>query len=94
MGVFDSRLRHRVSAPPHYLNGIFAIMFPGKSEIFCKVSMGSQGQRTPVAPGPNPQWQASMQFLVKDLQEDSLCITVFERGQFKPDGKVLVDIDL
>ncbi|KAK3925091.1 Intersectin-1 [Frankliniella fusca] len=51
----------------------------GKCEAFCKVTMGSQEHRTGVACGPSPQWNASMQFLVKDLQEDRLCITVFDR---------------
>ncbi|XP_034243922.1 intersectin-1 isoform X2 [Thrips palmi] len=57
----------------------------GKCEAFCKVTMGSQEHRTAVANGPAPQWNASMQFLVKDLQEDRLCITVFDRGHFTPD---------
>ncbi|KAG8238926.1 hypothetical protein J437_LFUL000763 [Ladona fulva] len=47
--------------------------------------MGSQEQRTPVVSGTtNPKWNATMQFLVKDLEEDVLCITVFDRGHFVP----------
>lgn len=64
-------------------------LFTGKCEAFCKVTMGSQEHRTNVANGPAPQWNASMQFLVKDLQEDRLCITVFDRGHFAPDGRCL-----
>ncbi|XP_046999743.1 intersectin-1 [Schistocerca americana] len=57
----------------------------GKCEAFCEVSMGSQEHRTPVvASTTNPRWNASMQFLVKDLKEDVLCITVFDRGHFCP----------
>ncbi|XP_059468305.1 intersectin-2 isoform X3 [Neocloeon triangulifer] len=56
----------------------------GKCEIFSEVSMGSQEKRTPLANGPNPRWNASMQFLVKDLNEDTLCFTVFSKGHFAP----------
>ena len=36
------------------------------------------------SPGCNPHWNASMQFLVKDLQQDILCLTVFDRDFFSP----------
>jgi len=32
----------------------------------------------------NPKWNASMQFNVKDLHEDVLCITVYDRDLFSP----------
>lgn len=32
-----------------------------------------------------PLWDASMQFQVKDLHEDTLCITVFDKGFYSPD---------
>lgn len=55
--------------------------------------MGSQEERTPVVPGTNcPMWDTSMQFLVKDLHEDTLCITVFDKGYYTPDGKKIIII--
>ncbi|KAG8330246.1 Intersectin 1 (SH3 domain protein) [Homalodisca vitripennis] len=60
----------------------------GKREVFCEVSMGSQEHRTPPANATmqlDPRWNATMQFLVKDLNEDVLCITVLDRGHFTPD---------
>ncbi|CAK9797482.1 ITSN1 [Anthophora plagiata] len=59
---------------------------PGKCNTFCKVSMGSQEERTGVVSGSGcPLWDASMQFQVKDLLEDTLCITVFDKGYYSPD---------
>lgn len=50
--------------------------------------MGSQKNRTPtVMTTANPRWNASMQFLVKDLEDDVLCITVFALGRFCPNGE-------
>ncbi|XP_050466671.1 intersectin-1 isoform X3 [Cataglyphis hispanica] len=58
----------------------------GKCNTFCKVSMGSQEERTGVVSGSDcPWWDASMQFQVKDLLEDTLCITVFDKGYYSPD---------
>ncbi|XP_072755931.1 intersectin-1 [Anoplolepis gracilipes] len=58
----------------------------GKFNTFCKVSMGSQEERTGVVSGNDcPWWDASMQFQVKDLLEDTLCITVFDKGYYSPD---------
>ncbi|XP_071567656.1 intersectin-1 isoform X11 [Temnothorax nylanderi] len=58
----------------------------GKCNAFCKVSMGSQEERTGVVSGSDcPLWDASMQFQVKDLLEDTLCITVFDKGYYSPD---------
>ncbi|XP_011350007.2 intersectin-2 isoform X6 [Ooceraea biroi] len=58
----------------------------GKCNTFCKVSMGSQEERTGVVSGSDcPLWDASMQFQVKDLLEDTLCITVFDKGYYSPD---------
>lgn len=64
-------------------------MLLGKRGIFCEVSMGSQEHRTPLATmNPSePKWNASMQFLIKDLGEDVLCITVLDKGHYSPDGK-------
>ncbi|XP_014616737.1 PREDICTED: intersectin-1 isoform X1 [Polistes canadensis] len=58
----------------------------GKCNTFCKVSMGSQEERTSVVSETDcPLWDTSMQFLVKDLHEDTLCITVFDKGYYSPD---------
>ncbi|XP_028046441.1 intersectin-1 isoform X3 [Monomorium pharaonis] len=63
-----------------------AISIKGKCNAFCKVSMGSQEERTGVVSGSDcPLWDASMQFQVKDLFEDTLCITVFDKGYYSPD---------
>ncbi|XP_018307456.1 intersectin-1 isoform X3 [Mycetomoellerius zeteki] len=63
-----------------------AIGIKGKCNAFCKVSMGSQEERTGVVSGSDcPLWDASMQFQVKDLFEDTLCITVFDKGYYSPD---------
>ncbi|XP_025989410.2 intersectin-1 isoform X4 [Solenopsis invicta] len=63
-----------------------AIGMKGKCNTFCKVSMGSQEERTGVVSGSDcPLWDASMQFQVKDLLEDTLCITVFDKGYYSPD---------
>jgi intersectin len=59
----------------------------GKSDPYCEVSIGSQEHRTKVMPSTvNPKWNASMQFLVKDLNQDVLCITVLDRDYFSPNG--------
>ncbi|XP_075217000.1 dynamin associated protein 160 isoform X2 [Lycorma delicatula] len=59
----------------------------GKRGVFCEVSMGSQEHRTPLATAnpSEPKWNASMQFLVKDLGEDVLCINVLDKGHYSPD---------
>ncbi|XP_011861112.1 PREDICTED: intersectin-1 isoform X2 [Vollenhovia emeryi] len=63
-----------------------AIGRKGKCNAFCKVSMGSQEERTGVVYGSDcPLWDASMQFQVKDLLEDTLCITVLDKGYYSPD---------
>ncbi|XP_026300046.1 intersectin-1 isoform X8 [Apis mellifera] len=62
------------------------ILKKGKCNTFCKVSMGSQEQRTGIVSGTDcPLWDTSMQFQVKDLYEDTLCITVFDKGYYSPD---------
>ncbi|CAM1291647.1 ITSN1 (predicted) [Pycnogonum litorale] len=57
----------------------------GRSDPYCELSMGSQEHKTKVVPGTlNPKWNASMQFLIKDLKRDVLCITVYDRDLFSP----------
>ncbi|CDQ59650.1 intersectin-2-like [Salvelinus sp. IW2-2015] len=33
----------------------------------------------------NPKWNFNCQFNIRDLYQDVLCITIFERDQFSPD---------
>ncbi|XP_014247399.1 intersectin-1 isoform X2 [Cimex lectularius] len=57
-------------------------------EVFCELSMGCQEHKTPavsMASITEAIWNTSMQFLVKDLREDVLCLTVKEKGNFSPD---------
>ena len=56
-------------------------------QSFCEVSLGSQVHRTAIVNSTNPKWDSSMQFHIKSLAEDVLCITVYEKGFFKPNGK-------
>ena len=67
---------------------IFAFLLPGKSDPYCEVSMGTQEHKTKVISGTlNPKWNDSMQFVIRDVQQDVLCITVFDRDLFSPNGK-------
>ncbi|XP_069137912.1 intersectin-1-like isoform X1 [Argopecten irradians] len=57
----------------------------GKSDPFCEVSMGVQEHKTKVINSTlNPKWNQSMQFTIRDVQQDVLCITVFDRDLFSP----------
>ncbi|KAK2154784.1 hypothetical protein LSH36_257g02045 [Paralvinella palmiformis] len=57
----------------------------GKSDPYCEVNMGVQEHRTKVITGTlNPKWNHSMQFTIKNLDEDVLCITVYDRDLFSP----------
>ncbi|KAK7165894.1 hypothetical protein R3I93_005850 [Phoxinus phoxinus] len=58
----------------------------GKSNPYCEVTMGSQCHVTKTLQDTlNPKWNSNCQFFIKDLEQDVLCITVFERDQFSPD---------
>uniref|UniRef100_H3AP45 Intersectin 1 (SH3 domain protein) n=1 Tax=Latimeria chalumnae TaxID=7897 RepID=H3AP45_LATCH len=58
----------------------------GKSNPYCEVTMGSQCHLTKTIQDTlNPKWNSNCQFFIKDLEQDVLCITVFERDQFSPD---------
>ncbi|XP_060769787.1 intersectin-2a [Neoarius graeffei] len=58
----------------------------GKSNPYCELSMGAQCYTSrPQNDTINPKWNFSCQFFIKDLYQDVLCITVFERDQFSPD---------
>ncbi|XP_031554337.1 intersectin-1-like isoform X2 [Actinia tenebrosa] len=57
----------------------------GLSDPYCEVSMGSQEHRTKVCPQTlNPKWNSTMSFVIKDMEQDVLCITVFDRDLFSP----------
>ncbi|XP_047458164.1 intersectin-1 isoform X8 [Mugil cephalus] len=61
-------------------------VFPGKSNPYCEVTMGSQCHITKTLQDTlNPKWNSNCQFFIKDLEQDVLCVTVFERDQFSPD---------
>ncbi|XP_030638806.1 intersectin-2a [Chanos chanos] len=58
----------------------------GKSNPYCELTMGAQCYTSrPLSDTVNPKWNFSCQFFIKDLYQDVLCITIFERDQFSPD---------
>jgi len=62
----------------------------GKSDAYCEITMGAQEHKTKVIPNTlNPKWNASMQFTIRDLHEDVLCITVYDRDLFTPNGQYM-----
>ena len=49
--------------------------------------MGAQESKTKIVNNTlNPKWNSSMQFTIKDPKEDVLCITVYDRDLFTPNG--------
>uniref|UniRef100_A0A4W4HLC7 Intersectin 1 (SH3 domain protein) n=1 Tax=Electrophorus electricus TaxID=8005 RepID=A0A4W4HLC7_ELEEL len=58
----------------------------GKSNPYCEVTMGAQCHITKTLQDTlNPKWNSNCQFFIRDLEQDVLCVTVFERDQFSPD---------
>ncbi|XP_068433588.1 intersectin-2a isoform X4 [Clinocottus analis] len=58
----------------------------GKSNPYCELTMGAQCYSSrPIGDTLNPKWNFNCQFFIKDLYQDILCITVFEKDQFSPD---------
>ncbi|KAM6221818.1 intersectin-2 [Rhynchocyon petersi] len=58
----------------------------GKSNPYCEVSMGPQSYTTRTLQDTlNPKWNFNCQFFIKDLYQDVLCLTMFDRDQFSPD---------
>ncbi|KAG8580072.1 hypothetical protein GDO81_007120 [Engystomops pustulosus] len=58
----------------------------GKSNPYCEVTLGSQCYTSrAISDTLNPKWGFNCQFFLKDLYQDVLCITVFDRDQFSPD---------
>ena len=54
--------------------------------------MGSQEHKTKVISNNlNPKWNASMQFSIQNVDTDTLCITVFDRDLFSPNGKSVIE---
>ncbi|XP_061756713.1 intersectin-2-like isoform X6 [Nerophis ophidion] len=58
----------------------------GKSNPYCELTMGAQCYTSRALSNTlNPKWNFNCQFFIKDLYQDVLCITVFEKDQFSPD---------
>ncbi|XP_062292716.1 intersectin-2-like [Scomber scombrus] len=58
----------------------------GKSNPYCELTMGAQCYTSrSISDNLNPKWNFNCQFFIKDLYQDVLCITVFEKDQFSPD---------
>ncbi|XP_019727041.1 intersectin-2a isoform X1 [Hippocampus comes] len=58
----------------------------GKSNPYCELTMGAQCYTSrPISNTLNPKWNFNCQFFIKDLYQDVLCITIFEKDQFSPD---------
>jgi len=67
---------------------VIDLLLTGKSDPYCEVSLGSEVRQTRVINGTlNPKWNDSMQFSVKDLSEDILSFTVYDKDYFSPDRK-------
>ncbi|XP_016139176.1 intersectin-2-like [Sinocyclocheilus grahami] len=61
-------------------------MFLGKSNPYCELTMGAQCYTSRHQPDTlNPKWNFNCHFFIKDLYQDVLCLTIFERDQFSPD---------
>lgn len=60
----------------------------GKSNPYCEVTMGDQvfTSRT-LNDTVNPKWNFNCQFHIRDVYQDVLCITIYERDLFAPDGQ-------
>uniref|UniRef100_A0A8C1L8T9 Intersectin 2a n=1 Tax=Cyprinus carpio TaxID=7962 RepID=A0A8C1L8T9_CYPCA len=58
----------------------------GKSNPYCELTMGAQCYTSRHQPDTlNPKWNFNCHFFIKDLYQDVLCLTIFERDQFSPD---------
>ncbi|KAM9703257.1 intersectin-2a isoform 1-T1 [Menidia menidia] len=58
----------------------------GKSNPYCELTMGAQCYTSrPISDTLSPKWNFNCHFFIKDLYQDVLCITVFEKDQFSPD---------
>uniref|UniRef100_A0AAY4AE42 Intersectin 2b n=1 Tax=Denticeps clupeoides TaxID=299321 RepID=A0AAY4AE42_9TELE len=58
----------------------------GKSNPYCEVTIGAQCYTSrALNDSTNPKWNFNCQFHIRDVYQDVLCITIFEREQFTPD---------
>ncbi|XP_053171996.1 intersectin-2b isoform X2 [Scomber japonicus] len=58
----------------------------GKSNPYCEVTMGAQiFTSRAINDTVHPKWNFNCQFHIKDVYQDVLCITIFEKDQFSPD---------
>lgn len=65
-----------------------SVCFIGKSNPYCELTMGAQCYTSRHQSDTlNPKWNFSCHFFIKDLYQDVLCLTIFERDQFSPDGE-------
>ena len=68
-----------------------SIITLAKIDPYLEASMGAPSQRTQrtqVIQGTcNPRWNSSMQFFVRNASEDVLCLTVYDKDYFAPNGK-------
>lgn len=77
------------SSYPSFTGSYLFIFYSlGKSDPYCEVSIGAQEHKTKVINNNlNPKWNHSMQFSIRDPQEDVLCITVYDQDLFTPNGR-------
>ena len=70
----------------------FIPFFIAKIDPYLEASMGAPSQRTQrtqvIAGTCNPRWNSSMQFFVRNANEDVLCLTVFDKDYFAPNGNI------
>ncbi|TSO67474.1 Intersectin-2 [Bagarius yarrelli] len=58
----------------------------GRCNPYCEVTMGAQCYTSRTLNDTlNPKWNFNCQFHIRDLYQDVLCITIYEREQFAPD---------
>uniref|UniRef100_A0AAZ3PM11 Intersectin 2b n=1 Tax=Oncorhynchus tshawytscha TaxID=74940 RepID=A0AAZ3PM11_ONCTS len=58
----------------------------GKSNPYCEVTMEAQNYTSKtLSDTVNPKWNFNCQFNIRDLYQEVLCITIFQREQFSPD---------
>jgi hypothetical protein len=63
--------------------GYFRTCFPGSSDPYCEITVGSLTLKTPfVKRAINPKWNAPMQFLLYNLREDVIHINIFDKENY------------
>jgi len=56
----------------------------GDIDAYCEATLGCQEQKSSVVSGCSPHWNTSMQFLVRDISQEIVCLTVYDRDYFAP----------